>query len=267
MTGLILDNSFENRFWLQIFGDQMRFLLIGLSPEETQEVDVLRRKIPEMDALLERMHQKPAAQEIHTVNREAFEAVQDYRKYVLHILTRQLTGKINIVALPSFTNHIVNDTEAYLRILNAYIKGKEPEFNPANLDLEWLIDAYAYSFTIADNLSIVHIEIRQKANDFAKEFLNLYIRAYETYGFLRTGLNTFPALIRLNKDVVDYMRTFAEFVLDLYNQTSKKKVVGNLSPLYMDYMYRIICYYITHLSKASGLPAPICDPTAPRREG
>lgn len=267
MADIIMDNAFENRFWLQVFGDQMRIIFVGISPDDTQEVERLRGLIREMDGLLGRARQDLTAQELAALNRDAYNAAQDYRKFALHILIRQLTGRIDIVALPSFINHAVSDTEAYLGTLNDFMNGRTPEFDPATLNTEWLIDAYAYSFTIADNLSLVHIEIRKKANDFAQEFLNLYVRAYEMQGFTRTGLQTFPALINLNQDIVDYMRTFAEFILDLYNRISKKQVLGNLSPLYMDFMYRIICYYLMHLSKSSGLPAPICDPTAPRREG
>ena len=153
-AGLQKENLFENRFWLQIFGDQMRILFVGLSPDETAEVDALRELIRQMDGLLERARQNLSGQQLAALNGEAFAAVQDMRKYVLHILIRQLTGKVGIVALPSFTNHIVNDTEAYLDILNEFMGGRMPRFNQAELNTGWLIDAYAYSFTIADNLSL-----------------------------------------------------------------------------------------------------------------
>lgn len=259
-------NTYENQFWLQILGDQARFILLSLSPDERVEVADARKFIALLDSLLAKSREQLTGNQLKELNNQAFSAVQDYRQFILHILDRQLTGEININFLPSVINHVITDTEAYLSILDLIKQNKALLLDPIDIHIQWLLDSSVYALNVSDNVGIIYRDIRKQAEDFSNSFLDLYIRALEMKGFLRTGLTVFRAVIKLNQDVLDLTRRFAEFILELHDNVSNKQVTGTLTPLYLDHLYRIICYYLTSLSKIGNIKPPICDPTAPRRE-
>jgi len=49
-----------------------------------------------------------------------------------------------------------------------------------------------------------------------------------------------------------------------FNNIEEKKVLGIISPLVLDHMFREECYYLTKLSMVSDTKEPDCDPGKPR---
>ena len=62
------------------------------------------------------------------------------REYKLNILTKHITGKVNVGLPPAFFNHMVNELEEYIHVLNAILKGKMPACRDIHLHLLWLSD-------------------------------------------------------------------------------------------------------------------------------
>lgn len=85
-------------------------------------------------------------------------------------------------------------------------------------------------------------------------------------GYMRTGLNKFPALSKLNQDADEEMLCFKKFLKELEKLVKEKKVLGTLQPLMLDHIYREECYYLTKLSMVSEVKRPDCDPGEPRIE-
>lgn len=267
MADTINSNGFENQFWLQTLGDQARLVLYALSPNEAAELIADARKfVALLDSLLTQSRKQLSDDQLRQLNEQAFRAVQDFRKFILHILSLQLKEKVEFSLLPVIVNHIVNHTEAYLNILGAFMQNKAFLLKSIVYNIEWLLDAYIYAASIADKVGILFTDVKKQSNDIADQFLILFVRANEMKGFLRIGKSGFPALIKLNQDIVKRMKSFSEYILNLYDQVSAKEVTGTITPLYLDFLYRTNCYYITILSKASGLIAPVCDSIAPRKE-
>ena len=46
----------------------------------------------------------------------------------------------------------------------------------------------------------------------------------------------------------------------------EKEILGTLSPLMADHMFREECYYLTKLAMVAGTKNPTCDPTKLRTE-
>ena len=257
---------FEHRFWLQILGDHSRFILNSLSPKETVLIHQANQFINLFDDLLKKSHGQISDEDIHELNREAYSAAMEIRKLKLSILTRQIDGKIDIHLPPTFINHMVNELDEYIFILNALIIGKVPTVWDIHLHLLWLPDGAGHASSIVSNLDMSEKDLIKKGREYSKTFDDLYLKTIEYNGYTRTGIHDFPALKKLNTDAYEIMVYFKNFLGELEESILDKKVLGTLSPLITDHMDREECYYLTKLSMVSDTKDPECDPGKPRIE-
>lgn len=257
---------FENQFWLQILGDHSRFILNALSPKEVSFIQQANRFISLFDGLLKRSRQPLSEEDFPNLNHQAYDAAMKIREFKLSILNRHITGKIIISLPPTFINHMLNELDEYIVILNALIRGSIPPTSPIHLHLLWIPDGSGHASTIASNLDITEQELIKVSKKYSKEFDNLYLRTIEYNGYTRVGIGNFPALNDLNSDADKVMVCFKKFLEELKEGIIERKVLGTLAPLAADHMFREECYYLTKLSMVSDIKEPECDPTKPRIE-
>ncbi|MEJ8545969.1 DUF2935 domain-containing protein [Brevibacillus borstelensis] len=258
---------FEHRFWLQILGDHARFIHQSLAPKETREIEQASYFIDSFDRLLDYARNNLSAEDIHVLNQQASSFTEKLREYKLHLLERHLVGKIAISLPPTFLNHMVNELEEYERILNNYLARSEtPSFHAVHYHLLWLSDAAGHAATITSLLDMVEHDLQQKSHRFTKQFEHFYQKAIELAGYLRTNLQSFPALSRFNHQAEMEIQLFQAFLHELTEMRFRDEVLGVLSPLMADHMSREECYYLMKLSEVSDVKSPDCYPTRPRIE-
>lgn len=255
---------FEHRFWLQILGDHSRFILNALSPKETTFIQQAERFIALFDELLEKVRLSHPEENLSILNQQAYAAAVQIRQFKLKIIERHITGKIDISLSPTFINHMLNELDEYIHILKALIKGNVPDVKDIHLHLLWLLDGSGHAAGLAGDLDMAQKELINKSKGFEKNFNDMYLRAIEFHGYMRTGIYEFPALEKLNYDANNVMTCFKEFLKELGDAILRKEVLGTLSPLMPDHMFREECYYLTKLSMVSKIKAPECDPAKPR---
>ncbi|MEI6101124.1 MAG: hypothetical protein WCP73_04725 [Eubacteriales bacterium] len=154
----------------------------------------------------------------------------------------------------------------YFTELDAVVKGKPFTINALDITLVWMLNIYLGAIRLEDNIGVTFLDYKTKANEFAHDFLVLYLRTQILYGFLRTGLPHFNMLDVFYNDVAAHITRYAEFVVDLIGLLEKRSFVGTLSLLDLDDYYRILCYIMKQLASVSIIRPPVCDPAAPRRE-
>ncbi|XEC95481.1 DUF2935 domain-containing protein [Paenibacillus tarimensis] len=261
------DPLFEHRFWLQILGDHARFLHNGLAPGEKADIQSTERFINTFDRLLNEARKPEAAKMLPEINRQAEKAVTELRAFKLGLLERLLVAKVKISLTPTFLNHMVNELEEYLRILEALLAGQPvPVFHPLHHDLLWLQDAFGHAVAIGADLDLVEKALIKKSRTFQKHFEQLYIKAMEMTGYMRTALRDFPAFRKYHKDIDLEMKVFMHFLQELEEMQFTDETLDRLSPLILDHMFREECYYLTKLAQLGMVPMPECDPAAPRVE-
>lgn len=255
---------FEHRFWLQILGDHSRFILENLAPKEQQEIKLANRFILRFDSLLEQARSQLEEGTVQ-LTREVYETVLELREFKLHLIRRHLQGRISIALPPTFVNHMVNELEEYWRILQSVLSsGRVPVYHPVHHHLLWLSDAAGHAGSISADLDLVEKRLMEKSDTFMKHFEDFYLKAVEMAGYLRTNLRQFPALTRFNSQAELEIRLFQAFLQELEELRLKDEVLGTLSPLMADHMFREECYYLTKLSQVSEVKKPDCNPTKPR---
>lgn len=254
-------STFEHSFWLQILGDHARFIHDSLAPQEKKMIETANYFIQVFDQLLSQVKTANLVELSLTAEKEALRL----RDFKLTIIQQQLIGKITIHLSPSFINHMVNELEEYLMLLDYLKKGEiPPVFHEVHYHLVWLLDAAGHAGAISDNMDRVEKQIKKKSNRYLKQFEAFYLKAVEMSGFLRTNLQAFPALERFNQDVSLEMQLFMNFLHELEELELSKEALGTFAPLMADHMFREECYYLMKLSESTQLEKPNCDPAKPR---
>jgi Domain of unknown function (DUF2935) len=257
---------FEHRFWLQILGDHSRFILGALAEEENRNIQRAKNFIHLFDKLLEQSRMELGEIAIAGLNNSAYNSACEIRNFKLDILEEQLVGKININIPPTFINHMVNEVEEYILILSCLIN-KEPSLaHPIHYHMLWLLDGSGHAASISSSLDMSEKDLIKLSMKYNKKFDVLYEKANEMKGYMRTGLNQFPSLNKLNQDADEEMLCFKKFLKELEKLVIEKKVLGTLKPLMTDHMYREECYYLTKLSMVSEIKRSECNPAEPRVE-
>lgn len=257
---------FEHRFWLQILGDHSRFILNALSPKETDFIAEAKEFIMLFDELSEKSRKSISSEDLHHLNYKVYSAAMKIRQFKLIIISKQIVSKININLTPTFINHMINELEEYLSILNDLIQGKVSPIKDINLHLLWLSDGTGHADAIASTLDMTHKELIKTSKEYSEVFTNLYLQSIEFKGYTRTGICEFPALAKLNINADEVMNCFKNFLKELEVDVSDKKILGTIYPLMLNHMFREECYYLTKLSMVADTDTPECDPTKPRIE-
>lgn len=257
----------EHRFWLQIMGDHSRFIFLSLAPSETTFLQKAGEFIFAFDDLLEQSHNQLTADELKDLQMRALELTYQLRDFKLHLLELSLNSDLKSHLPPSFYNDMLNELDEYLLIITTLMDGNIPIFHPVHYHLLWLFDAVGHSSSIASALDMVETDIIEKAKQYQHKFLDLDMKAITMHGYLRTGLQTFPSLDRLNEQAGNLIAEFYEFLESLRDQRMDERILGTLMPLAADHMSREECYYLWKLSQsAKNIHRPDCDPARSRVE-
>jgi hypothetical protein len=258
---------YEHRFWLQIMGDHARFILTTLSPKEIEEINKAIYFRDTFDRLLAEARASLPNLALMELTRRAYHHTGEFREFKLHLIRRHLTGQIGLGLSPSFINHMVNELDEYVRVMQALLAGQPaPKFHPVHYHLLWLQDGFGHAAAIAAEMDLAEKDIIEKSEQFSHQFIDFYLKAVEMAGFLRTNLDRFPALSRFNKQVELEMLLFQRFLKELEEMELTAQVLSTFSPLMADHMYREECYYLTKLSMVFEVNQPDCDPGKPRVE-
>ena len=241
---------FEHRFWLRILKDHSQFIHDSLYPSETEKIKKASSFIQQFTQLLAYVNS------IDVNNAVSFsvtvdEAVEQLKQFKFHILRKQLVGNINIHLPPTFINHMVNELEEYQIVLSYLKKGEVPPiFHELHHHLLWLLDASGHAGAIHDDLDGVEQRLKQKSHEFTQHFDQFYLKAVELTGYLRSNIETFPALNRFNKEVELEMTLFKTFLRELEEMELSAEVLGTFTALMADHMLREEQYYLSKLAQS-----------------
>lgn len=252
---------FEHRFWLQVLGDHGRFLHEALAPVEQEEIESAKYFINTFDRLLQRVETTDL---IH-LSMRADEEAKKIRQFKLDLIEKMLTGKVKIHFGPTFINHMINEVEEYIRVLEFLKKGDVPPvFHELHHHTVWLLDAAGHAGAIQSNLDQVEKRMKAKSEKYMKHFEDFFLKAVEMTGYLRTNLTSFPALQRMNQEVSLEIQLFMKFLDELKELELTEQALGSFAPLMADHMFREECYYLSKVAEAASMNKPGCDPGKPR---
>ncbi|PLT35054.1 DUF2935 domain-containing protein [Bacillus sp. V5-8f] len=257
---------FEHSFWLQVLGDHSRFILNTLAPTEAQDIQKAQYFKQNYDAMLNGLPNLSENQLVPFTS-NVKQLTLRFREFKLSLIRRHLNGTIKINMTPTFINHMVNELEEYLNVIGYLEKGEKPPiFHELHHHLLWLIDAAGHAGIINDTMDAVEKDLKLKSAVFSKKFEDFYLKAVELTGYLRTNLDKFPALQKMNKDVKLEIELFRVFLGELEEYELSEQTLGIFSALMADHMAREECYYLMKVAESTQTQPPNCNPSKKRVE-
>lgn len=257
----IKNAMYEHRFWLSVLRDHARFIHSSLAHNERAIAQKANFFIQSSNSLIDQSKLPLREADILNLTQQAYNFANDIREFKLQILSRHLMEKIDIDLPPTFINHMINEVEEYIRILQCIMTNQLLQCHPVHHHLLWLLDGVGHADTIACSLDPVEQKLIKESKEFSKTFKDFYLKAVEMSGYIRTCITKFPALRRFNSQVEHEMILFMKFLKELEKLDVNKKALGTLMPLMLDHMFREECYYLTKLSQVSEINKPNCDAT------
>ena len=264
MAAVTYSNTDLNRFWLQILGDNALIIFNALSPEGTEEVRSAKALADRFDALVLRANQKPTAEQTTQINRDALQAAQDLRQFLLRILNLMLTSKFHIDLKPGTINYFVNEIEKYLSLLNAFTQNKRPTFDPLLEEIFWLPIFSLQNRYIADKIGYFQLENREKAQHLATVFNQYWAFSIELLGLSRIGTYDFPITREHHIAVIDLLNRYYKYLKNIVALQEEESQPGSMSLLYLDRSRRMLCLFLKQMAVFTNTTVPDCDPYAKR---
>ncbi|MFJ8067284.1 DUF2935 domain-containing protein [Psychrobacillus sp. NPDC096426] len=243
---------YELHFWLQVLGDHGRFIHDSLAPGEKEKIEVASSFIKRFDQLLETSQKSLTNEQIMELAKKAKVASEKIRAFKLWLIKEHLVGEIKISLPPTFINHMVNEVEEAIRVFSYLEKGENiPAVHPLHHDLLWLIDAAGHAGAIDTDLDRVEKQLKEKGQQFMKDWEDFYLKAVELAGYLRANVDKFPALDKFHQDIELEMTIFKGFLKELEEMRIKREALGTFTPLMADHMAREETYYLKKIELVS----------------
>jgi hypothetical protein len=264
MAAVTYSNTDINRFWLQVLGDNALIILNILSPQSSAEIRDAKALADRFDALALRANQNPTPEQTAQLNREAFQAAQEIRKFFIHILDLMLTTNFHIDIKPAIINYFVNEAERYMDLLNAFMQNKTPASDLLKEEIFWLPAFSLQNRYIADKLGYFQIENREKARTLATVIDRYWDSSVELYGISRIGTEDFPMVREHHLVVIDVLNGYYRFLNNLITLKEERRQSGSMSLLYLDRSRRMLCRFLMQAAAFTDTTVPTCDPYAKR---
>lgn len=238
----------EHRFWLQNLAEHARFLFYAIAPNEQGELRRLQTFILDFDNLLGVSNRGLSAGELDALQQNACKETQLFKACKLELLAVALSGRLNMHIPILRINHMLNEDEEYLAMMDSFRQGKVPMYYPIHYHLLWLSNAAVQAGEIASGLDRAENELLERAQTYETLLKNLFLKAIELNGLTRTKLNTFPALEALHVQAEKTVSALEGFLENLNRLRSDGSVLGCLNPLIISHMMRECAYYRLKLS-------------------
>lgn len=260
--------KFEHEFWLQILGDHSRFILDSLSISEQEFINEANYFKRSFDRMLQNARSLNDENSLIMLANEADDEVRKLKRLKLTLMEKHLVSKVKIQLSPTFLSHMVNELEEYERLLVYLKRGEQPPiFHELHHHLLWLQDAFGHAGAIQSEMDATEHKMKKESKEFVQQFQQFYLKAVEFTGYLRTNLDTFPALRKMNEDVKLEMEMFQVFLNEIFELEISNEVLGTFPVLMADHMFREECYYLVKLAESANTEIPDCNPARPRNEG
>ena len=249
---------------MQVFGDHAIFFLDTLGPKEKEDIQKAQQFKDRYDRLYNEANSLTNENVLQHI-KTAKSLTLQLREFKLSIIRRQLHGEITVNLPPTFINHMVNELEEYLNVVSYLEKGESPPiFHELHHHLVWLLDAAGHAQGINDSVDMVEQDVKVRSHEFIERFKDFYIKAVELAGYLRSNVQSFPALSKMNVEVKLEIELFKTFLHEIKEMELSDQLLGTFSAIMADHMAREECYYLIKLAGSTATAMPDCDPTKPR---
>lgn len=264
MTALIYSNENVNRFWLHDLSDIALLLNTKISPVEKEDVKQSKELVKRLNDLLLRANQNPTADQTMQINKEAFVAAQDLRRFLLFISKKYLTQIYYFDTQPIGMSLYVDHTEKYMDTLYTFMQNKQPKYDLIQEEIFWLFIFTQTADLFARNVGYFQKKTIDDLTNITERLNEYWAFSVELQGYTRIGKETFPIALDHHIAVVELMREFYELLTNLIYLKQNARIPGSLSLLNLDRTRRMACWFLSLAAQYASTALPDCDPFSER---
>lgn len=247
---------FEERFWMEIFGDHARFINQALTINAQQELEQARAFIRLFDMLADWANVRPHEGELLKLHKEALEAAHQLKAFKLRLLNKKISGSFEFRLPPTYLYHMVAEAEEGIRVISALAEGEQlPKKHVFQHPLVWLEDQDTdiHTDSLDANPGLREKELKALIKESSGHLQWMYMKAVELAGYVRTRMQEFPTLHRFNIRMDIEMVLFLKLKKVWREMDIHFETLGTLRPLLIDHMAREECYYLLKLFQTTTL--------------
>lgn len=236
----MVDINFENKFWISIISDHLDFLGDKLAPSENQVLSVVNALKLRVLSLKDITIKKGLEEYLQLAN--------EVRGLKTDLLNMLLNNVVKLHLAPTFLNHMINEVDEYISILNHVLNGDPLDVSPIHLHLVWLPDAAGHARAVACDLDEVEALDIKRLIKSKKIFKKLFMKAVEFKGYLRAAnLEGSNVLKGLNDEAVVHLGGFVNHLEELGVLRRDGTKLGIITDQMLNHMIREELYYLTKL--------------------
>lgn len=240
----------EHRFWLKILSDHLVFIHEALAPDETETLTRVRELSDNLKNLWNSLGSDSGTTN-HLANSDhqaALNLAFQIRELKVNLLARHLSEKIKISLPPTFINHMLNEIDEYISLIEHYLEtGTVKLPNSIDLHLLWLPDAEGHAASVKAQLDPVEKNVMKDLKQLKHKFNHLFCKAVEFKGYTR-ALSDFPARRYLDEEVNNEMNIFIRLLNEIRDLRMPPQLLGTIQPLMLDHMIMEEQYYLSKLA-------------------
>jgi len=238
---------YEHSFWLQVLRDHARFIQHTLSTEEFELVAQADAFIHTFDTYLQTVCEQHI-EDMPAFSQDIGNDVRAFRRMKLSLIESSINDEISIDLSTSFLHHMVTELEEYLLVIGFLGKGEAPPiFHELHHHMLWLTDASAHAGAMENDLDDAYFQ--QKSKEFQQHFDQFYVKAAELSQYLKTNLNTLPALVKFNSHIDLERKLFHTFIQEVEEMNLSPNLLNEFAGLMADHMAREEQYYVQKLAE------------------
>ena len=237
------DLGFENRFWLRILRDHMTFIINKLASKHVAEIQrATDLKTRLVQALTTVINSRIAASA--QLIEELVARILEVRAFKILLLGFHVDPavKIDIGLPPTFINHMLNELDEYLNILNRALGRPAEVPHILNVHKLWLSDAEGHAAGVLAELDPTEKKIKKEFKKEKKNFDMLKDKTAELIEYVNRLNTDFPAIQALNKEAINEITIFNKLLEELLSLRLNKLTLGTLAPLMINHFIREEAY-------------------------
>jgi hypothetical protein len=244
----------EHSFWIEMLQDHAFFVRDGLSPVESEYVEIANQFIGLYHNLLAKLKTIPRDAEYQDsqmidFSRRAWKLAKNYYDFEGTLQSLRIDNKVNLNLSPTYLNGTLSENQEYLRILSYLVQGQEPV--PLTItqimDL-WLEDQLGHAVLFENLLDPIEVGANTAAQEFKRRFQLYIVQNHHLKNYLRVKQ---PGFARQQEFIYEVGMTTLEMNQFIKQMVAKYKgdTLLNKSNLrFLEHHFPETCYFLASLS-------------------
>ncbi|WLR57192.1 DUF2935 domain-containing protein [Mesobacillus subterraneus] len=244
----------EHAFWLEMLQDHAYFVRDGLSPNETEYVEIARQFIRLYDELLVGLRSIPRDADYQDsqmidFSRKAWQVAKSYYDFEGTMQSLRIDNKVNLNLSPTYLNGTLSENQEYLRILSYLVQGQEPVRLTVTeiMDL-WLEDQLGHAVLFENLLDPIEVGSNTAAQEYKRRFQLYIVQNHHLKNYLRVKQ---PGFARQQEFIFEVGKTTQEmnqFVKNMVQKYKDKTLLNKSNLRFLEHHFPETCYFLANLS-------------------